>query len=602
MHIERVEIENYKGFLERQVLQFEPGFNLLVGANNSGKTTVLDVLDIPPNLNEPHRSVRTIPVYGGASVGNSKYEATLAMQFEELRQMVGWNQVMLPIREPRFGETAESLGMKAREFAAANGQTQWRVSFEAGAAVSSVLGGDLISGTADPRQSGALNAVLFSYTQPDGEPSIQTAGFGGAGSTIASYFNSFRSRIYRFNARRQPGTEFGNSPNTVLDREAASLPYFINHLQTTDAHGHRLLCEWISRIFPSVKWVQSPPNNGGLFQLKCLPQKPEERRDDLATPLARMGTGIGNIIAILYVVLTSRQPQVIAIDEPNAFLHPRAVRELLAILEAEGKQHQFILTAHSSDVLTAVRARTISLLEFDGVVTTVKQVGPQSLHALRGGLADLGIRVTDLHGKDRVLWVEGTTEELVMPALLRFACPEIAAGTAVLRVERTGTFSRKGVEPQEVARLYERLSTSSAFVPPMTCILLDGERKTTEERREMETSSQGRLRFLDRRMLENYLLDAEAIAAVLLELGETTTLGVVEQSLAASWANVPSADLSSIDGASVLASVFSDVSETRHEFRKTRDVPTLIEYLIEHYPVRLGPLRNCLRRACDLAA
>lgn len=61
MHIETVEIENYKCFLDRQTLNFEPGFNLLVGANNAGKTTVLDVMDMQPNLAEPHRSQRTIP-------------------------------------------------------------------------------------------------------------------------------------------------------------------------------------------------------------------------------------------------------------------------------------------------------------------------------------------------------------------------------------------------------------------------------------------------------------------------------------------------------------------------------------------------------------
>lgn len=221
-----------------------------------------------------------------------------------------------------------------------------------------------------------------------------------------------------------------------------------------------------------MKWIQAPPRPSGHFELVCLPLLPECRREDLAVPLARMGTGIGNVIAMLYVVLTSRQPQVIAIDEPNSFLHPRALRELLQIFSTEGSQHQFILTAHSPDVLTAIKPNLITMFDFDGASTTVQQVDAKNISAIRSGLADLGIRMTDLHGRDRVLWVEGQTEEIVMPDLLRHFCPEIAAGTAVLRVEHTGTFEKKGVDPTEVANLYRRLTKSSALVPPMMAIHL----------------------------------------------------------------------------------------------------------------------------------
>ena len=74
MHIESVALTNYKSFLERQVLNFEPGFNLLVGTNNAGKTTVLDVIDMDIGMNEPHRSERTIPLYGGQTNQASECE------------------------------------------------------------------------------------------------------------------------------------------------------------------------------------------------------------------------------------------------------------------------------------------------------------------------------------------------------------------------------------------------------------------------------------------------------------------------------------------------------------------------------------------------
>ena len=603
MHIETVTITNYKSFLEKQTLHFEPGFNLLVGTNNAGKTTVLDVIDLEPGLNEPHRSERTIPQFGGQPSGVSEFEVALATRFSELRRLVGSTQLFLPATvSPNVSFNSEEISKRVLNFLNEDRLLRLVSVFGQGKENVRVIGDDLIGGLASrdtPHKPMVAAAVPHAVRGLD--PQISVTENSGFQTPIGNYCQLFKPRIYRFNAQRRPGSQCSAQNSAILDREAITLPYCINHLQTNDAHGHRLLCGLINRIFPSVKWVQAPPTSGN-FDLRCLPLPPEARRDDLSTAIARMGAGIGNVIAMLYVVLTSREPQVIAIDEPNAFLHPRALRELLAILESEGKQHQFILTAHSADVLTAVTARSISLLEFDGVATTVRHVGSKDLHAFRGGLADLGIRMTDLHAKDHVFWVEGQTEELVMPEILRWACPEVAAGTSVLRVERTGTFSKKGIEPEEIVKIYERLSSSSALVPPMVCILLDGENRSPESRRAIEASSQGKLRFLDRRMLENYLLHPQALVAAFLELSQTVTDATVRDALSRALVvhEQPSV-LALLDGAAILQQVFSGLSDASLEFRKTRDVPALVTWILQHDPEYLAPLRDCLRQSFGLS-
>ena len=592
MHIESVAITNYKSFLERQTLSLEPGFNLLVGTNNAGKTSVLDVMDMEISLNEPHRSMRTIPQFGGQPDPQSVFEVTLATCFSELWRLSGSSHMFLPISSASLNPNGVDAIDAVRKFMDANEFLRLSSIFGYGLETVKIAGGSLVSGSGNRQNGSDILAASIQHLPTDTQRQIQIGNFHAQGN-ISSYAQLFKSRIYRFSAHRRPGVQCGAQGASILDREAIALPYCINHLQTNDAHGHQLLCSWVNRVFPSVKWVQAPPI-GSNFELRCLPHFPDVRRDDLAIPLARMGAGIGNVIAMFYVVLTSRDPQVIAIDEPNAFLHPRALRELLAILESEGKQHQFILTAHSADVLTAVNTRSISLLDFDGVATTVKQVGTKDLHFLRSNLAELGIRMTDLHAKDRVFWVEGQTEELVMPEILRWACPEVAAGTSVLRVERTGTFSKKGIEPAEVAQIYERLSSSSALVPPMVCILLDGEKRSKKSRDEIEKDSGGKLCFLDRRMLENYLLHPDAMTATILELGKTVNRENVSDLLAK---RVSTTALHEIDGAAVLKSIFSELSEATLEFRKTRDVPILIDWLLENDPEYLAPLRDCLRKS-----
>lgn len=51
--------------------------------------------------------------------------------------------------------------------------------------------------------------------------------------------------------------------------------------------------------------------------------------------LAESDTGIGQVLAILYVVIMAKYNQVIIIDEPQSFLHPGAVRKLIEILKQD---------------------------------------------------------------------------------------------------------------------------------------------------------------------------------------------------------------------------------------------------------------------------
>ena len=61
--------------------------------------------------------------------------------------------------------------------------------------------------------------------------------------------------------------------------------------------------------------------------------------------------------------------------------------------------------------------------------------------------------------------------------------------------------------------MYNRLSTRNSLLPPAIGFLLDSECRTQAEKTELITRSRKLLRFLPRRMYENYLLDSAAIAA-----------------------------------------------------------------------------------------
>lgn len=598
MWIQRVEIENYKSFFRSQTIEFAEGFNLILGTNNSGKSTVLQALNPTFNTDAPHRSIANVHVVGQPVAGATKTCLTWTVSTEELRHLRKGEPTLLPYPLHRHGEFNSMDPDILREKFLNEALTASIEKSRSGFRVR--LAGDFVF--ADWLSQGAnATSMMYRIEERSGVPPncILAGNHGGAEGLLHTQLATCTQLIYRFDARRHSPVAGHLVVDGVLDPTASNLPGCMTWLQTTDPEAHRLLCVWVNRVLPHVQSIQAPPStgNGTMVELRCYPRPVVERRGDLSVPISEMGAGVVNVLAILFVVMTARRPQVICIDEPNQFLHPKALRELLNILASEGRQHQYILTAHSAEVIGAVKAETVTLLSLEDGQTRVRQAKHHDLALIKDGLVDLGIRATELHGRDQVLWVEGQTEEIVFPSVLAHFCTAYAAGTAVLRVHDTGAFERKGFDPIKAVEIYTRLSTASALVPPMVAIVLDRETRSDDERDRLEKDRRGRLRFLPRRMLENFLLSSLAIAAVLNEheMGCCTVDGAGEALLqVAGVASVDELDLVRVDGAGVLADVFSKLTDARWEFKKTRDVPIMIDWLLANDVERLRPLGTWL--------
>ena len=63
MYIAKFQIKNYKSFLSSQEINLTPGFNVVVGQNNAGKTAFVEALSLGFN-NKFHVSLKTNPSLG----------------------------------------------------------------------------------------------------------------------------------------------------------------------------------------------------------------------------------------------------------------------------------------------------------------------------------------------------------------------------------------------------------------------------------------------------------------------------------------------------------------------------------------------------------
>jgi hypothetical protein len=332
----------------------------------------------------------------------------------------------------------------------------------------------------------------------------------------------------------------------------------------------------------------------------------ETDRDDLAVELFDSGTGIGQVLAVLYVLITSDEPQSIVVDEPNSFLHPGASRELLNILN-EFPQHQYIIATHSADVITQAKPTQILAVRQETGRSRVEPIGKENVEAIQASLASIGARLSDVYGADRVLWVEGITEEKAYPLVLaQFGID--ATGLFIVAVRNTSDFSSRRLPIELVIDIYRRLSGGKFLIPAAAGFIFDAESRTPEQQKDASRQSGGVLRFLARRMFENYLLEPQAIAAALAARGVEVTVARVldwihqhgtERKYFVSMSS-PQAPLSpqwrrDVDAAELLHDMYLDVSGATVEYSKTIDSFELTRWILTNDPQQLRELAELLR-------
>ncbi|WP_242057841.1 MULTISPECIES: AAA family ATPase [Nostoc] len=416
-------------------------------------------------------------------------------------------------------------------------------------------------------------------------------------------FDKFQNRIYRFQAERlNVGIcKCENKADTELKSNASNLAEVLFILQGKIpgmfAHFNKL----VSDVLPEIKWISVVMRDDANIEIMVW-NTDNLHRNDLSLSLSLCGSGVSQVLAILYILVSSEEHRTIIIDEPQSFLHPGAAKKLIETLK-QFPQHQYFIATHSPEIIASANPSTIIKLQYQDCQTTASVINTKEIESQNEVLAELGVRLSDVFGADNILWVEGQTEEKCFPLVLEKVAKIPLMGIKILCVNSTDALL-DGKRSDLVFDIYKKLTTGASLFPPVIGFIFDRESKTETKIQELKKRG---VTFLRLPMYENYLLDTEAISliineeAIWLEIPISITQvqeyidkikheksyllqGVKrEEVLDNNW-------LSKVHGANILESMFQEFCDNKLEFRKTKHSYKLTEWLVENKPDFLSEL------------
>jgi energy-coupling factor transporter ATP-binding protein EcfA2 len=498
MHLSELRLRDFRAFEDASV-EFPPmGVVLVVGANNSGKTSLLSAFDLV---------AKTRGISSATRIGAVKpiVEATFEVTDEERMRLVGTN--------PQAGR-----------WLATNAFRQFRVSFtqvdesslvesielrDAGGVFHLVADNQPVA-EAPPgnRVARAVDTSSLLNEGPEGrafEISPVQLSQGGIGDYIpwqvgelawySNLLSAWRAGVYHFDALRQ-GTGRSTASRGVvsLSPTGIDLPEALLHLKSNDDPAWERIVEVMKDIVPDVGTLASPVVGDQVsvaFHNPFLGVKHNVKD---------LGTGVEQLLMTVYVGVRQPAGSVVIVEEPETNLHPAAQRALLRYIRDWSEDKLFILGTHSTVFLdeTLGQNRVVLVERQRGIAT-----GREASADLQDVLLSLGVRLSDVLSAERVLLVEGDSDAEILRGW--FPSLSIATGTAIAGMG--------GGDRAWDIEIYANISNAADRLGRTVLMIRDRDELSSESVGRLE--ERGLIHVLERRELENYLLDIGAIRTVL---------------------------------------------------------------------------------------
>jgi len=473
MYISQIKISNFRNFTEQTVL-FNEGVNVIIGHNNAGKTNLLKALSLvldnstskrletddfnkniefsqmqaaPPKIGialtikkGSHTEPDDLVTIGNwLTALNSDYEALLTYEF------------FLPEKDiPDYLEAMNSIvetdPKKARELA-------WKIIKHdfIRLFVARVWGGDLVNQTTADHES----LQKFDFQFLDAIRDVEKDMLTGRNTLLREVFDFFMD----YGIKNEPEATKSKSKKLSEIKQlkqdfSVQADQLIETLHTRMKEGKDQILSYAKKTGASF---DAPPNFEGTMsdvEMYSVLKLIVEYESGIKIPATHNGLGYNNLIYMSlllakmqvnsngdYMGSNSKVFATLAIEEPEAHLHPAMQYKFLKFLrenKKENKVRQIFVTSHSTNITSAVSLDEIICLHNDKGVTTAGYPGkvfPADGKSKKYVQRFLDATKSDMLFAKSIILVEGLAEQLLMSIFAEYEGKPLEENhTAVINV------------------------------------------------------------------------------------------------------------------------------------------------------------------------
>lgn len=526
MKIHSIQISNYKGIKDSDEIIFQPNISILCGRNNCGKTSVLDFISDSindclfrqVNREEEHLIFKNIYKYEKEKPQEIRFEIVFLIDVDDSKYRELINSDLISLNNKII--TTKTISPHHNN--------------------------SLLSYTARLKTSSFIIKYQGKFFKNIGTQ-VNRYNYVTNNITLNSLNQCYQIDIDRERNQVIYSDEFNEITNFPINMESYTSfnipslkPFMQNNVYILQAHRVSNTEEWVDVVESSKINSDFSNYKETLFTIKLNePAKfhkieeelrsifPEisninikikdkqinvflyNKKNDCDVSINNMGTGVEQLLGLITAIVSVETKSIFLIDEPHVFLHPYAERGFMNLL-SKYPQHQYILATHSSIMINSVSNDAICLLEKDS---------DDHLHYKGNELKDvikaLELKPGDLWLSNAIIWVDGETEEAVLPMLLETICPEIHSSYIIKKVFATSDFN-KG-DAKKTFNLYKHTQALFTEFDIKYLFIFDSDETNKKTRDEIERVFKDKLLFLKKREIENYFLDEALILEVLEE-------------------------------------------------------------------------------------
>ncbi len=421
MWIRSIELQNFRGYGDsRQTLKARRGLNVIVGENNSGKSSIFAAVEHLLAL----RSVPETDVTWGSTAAHT-----------EIAIDIVWEDFGPTVRQGILGNfTLEDDPWMSREIDRVFGknvQFYWSRNTSHQARF-----GKLDTGVQknEPETPFAkLTNSISRSTTLDQALSNHPSSINFGSNIQHVIAEQVRNRVRMFSdVRVRPAMiEASNTSESWDGRGIAALLLALKNGDVNMRRKFGRIQEKFSNLFPGL-----------TFEVKLIDGRQcrivmSRKGFDFDIPAEQIGTGVLEVLTII-TNLQERERSILVVEEPGTHLHPQAQKALQRVIVESAKSNQVFVLTHSPEFVNWADLDGLSRIWMKGVESQISRIDEETLKD-----NDKAVLVESLRDPRRreVLFargvglVEGDTEEAYFEALApRMGIDLDALGISVIAV------------------------------------------------------------------------------------------------------------------------------------------------------------------------